>query len=109
MFIRFVLRETDAEDVLGAAQHLPDQGVAVDGPEIEPRAGASGNVARQIVDVDGGRPLLFAAKDEVDPFVQVLRHVVAFQGGPVQADEFAQVMGRSRKVTGCGWSSSSES
>ena len=63
----------------------------------------------QIDGLHGSRPLLFVAKDEVDPFVQVLRHVVALQGGPVQADEFAQVVGRLRKVTGCGWSSSGES
>ena len=45
----------------------------------------------QIDGLDGSRPLLFAAKDQVDPFVQVLRHVVAFQGGPVQSDELARV------------------
>ena len=54
-----VLRETDAENVLGTAQHLTDQGVdagqgvAVDGPEVEPRARAGGDVARQVVDGDG--------------------------------------------------------
>ena len=45
----------------------------------------------QIDGLHGGRPLLFAAENQVDPFVQVLRHVVAFQGGPVQPDEFAWV------------------
>ena len=41
----------------------------------------------QIDGLHGGRPLLFAAKDQVDPFVQMLRHVVALLGGPVQSDE----------------------
>jgi hypothetical protein len=53
------LQETDAEDVLRAADLAhrgvdAGQWVAVDGPEVEPSAGASGSdVARQVVDVDG--------------------------------------------------------
>ena len=38
------------------------RGVAVDGPEMEPRAGASGDVARQIVDVNGGQRRVVSAQ-----------------------------------------------
>ena len=41
---------------------------------------------------DGGGTLLLVAEDEIDPFVEMLRDVVALQGRAVDADEFARIV-----------------
>lgn len=52
--------------------------------------------------LDGRRSLLFEAKDEVNPLVQVLGYVIALEGGPMHSDKLAGVVlgpGRQKDVT----------
>jgi hypothetical protein len=52
-------------------------------------------IEKRMEDIDSincWRSLLFVAENQIDPFVEVLRHVVAFQSGPVDANEFAGVI-----------------
>ena len=41
---------------------------------------------------DRGGPLLFIAKNQVNPFVKMLRDVIALQSRAVDADKFARVV-----------------
>lgn len=42
--------------------------------------------------VDSGRAVLLVSKDQIDPLVKMLRHVIALEGQSVHPDELARIL-----------------